>query len=507
MKDQLRRDVINNPLNSFYTKLSLLLILFFILVVVSFFILTQKLTYDYRNEVEQKLHTDLAAHIVHDNQLLKNGEIDQGALKKAFHTMMVLGPSFEFYILDPGGQVMTYSADPNKIKRQRVNLEPVKQLLSGDIKLPILGDDPRSGIRQKIFSVAGIHEGDQLVGYLYVIIGGEIYDGLMDMLGKSHIIRLGLWGGASSLLIGLVVILLLFSLLTRPLRRLSEEMQNFRENGFATTTLTLPDTEWKSDSADEIHRLGATFVEMAVTLKQQYQKVKDIDELRRELISYVSHDLRTPLTSLQGYLETWQLNKENLSDQEGEELIAVAVKSAKQISRLVEQLFELAHLDSENVQLNLESVSVAELAQDVLQKLSIEAERRKISLDVTPKDPSIMVNADIGKLERAFTNLVDNAVRHCKEGDQVVIGLQLEGAEVEVSIRDTGLGIPEPDLEHLFEPHFRATNSVKGGWGNSGLGLAITQRILQLHGSDITVNSVLHQGTEFRFRLPVSRPN
>ena len=487
-------------LNSFYTKLSLLLIVFFILVAGFFFVLTQQLSQEYRSEVEQKLHADLAAHNVHGNQLLRNGEIDQKALKKAFHSMMVLGPSFEFYVLNPAGEIMTYSADPKKIKRQAVNLLPVKQLLSGEIKLPILGDDPRSRIKQKIFSVAQINDDTVLVGYLYVIIGGEIYDGLADLLGKSHIIKLGLWGVALSLLIGLVVILLLFAILTRPLRRLSEDMQNFRENGFATATL--PKSGWKNDSADEIHRLGSTFVEMADALKSQYHKVKDMDELRRELVSYVSHDLRTPLTSLQGYLETWQLNKDSLSQEEGEELITVAVKNAKQISRLVEQLFELAHLDSENVQLQLESISVAELAQDVLQKLSIEAERRQISLEVTPKDPSILVNADIGKLERAFTNLVDNAVRHCNEGDRVVIDLQLDGAEVEVSIRDTGLGIPESDVEHLFEPHFRAENSVKGRGGHSGLGLAITQRILQLHGAEIQVSSVLHQGTEFRFRLP-----
>ena len=486
-------------LNSFNAKLSLLLIAFFVLVASTFFIMTQNLTQEYRNEVEQKLHTQLAVHIVEGNQLLKDGAIDQAALKKAFHSMMVLGPSFEFYIIGPDGEVETYSADPNKIKRQRVSLAPIKNILSGDQNLPILGDDPRSNFRQKIFSVAAITDSDRLVGYLYIIIGGEIYDGIMDLLGKSHIVKLSLWGVALSLIFGLVVILLLFSLLTRPLRRLSDDMQDFRTNGFAQGSL--PNTKWDHNSGDEIHRLGTAFSEMAQTLKLQYQKVKDIDELRRELISYVSHDLRTPLTSLQGYLETWQYNKDELNDQEEEELIGIALKNAKQISRLVEQLFELAHLDGDNVLLNIEAVSIAELAQDVLQKLSIEAQRKHITLTVEPKDPSIRVNADIEKLERVFTNLVDNAVRHCDEGDQVSIDLHVADGNVAVSVRDTGAGIHSADIEHLFEPHFRARNSVKGKGVNSGLGLAITQRILQLHGTEIGVKSILNEGTEFCFQL------
>jgi len=486
-------------LNSFNTKLSLLFIAFFILVASSFFVLTQNLTQQYRNEVEQALHADLAVHIVEGNQLLKNGSIDQKALKEAFHSMMVLGPSFEFYILDGNGLVKTYSADPSKIKRQQVDLQPLKKIMASQDSLPILGDDPRSDTRQKIFSVAEINDGDRLVGYLYIIIGGEIYDGILDLLGKSHIIKLSLWGVASSLLFGLAVILSLFSLLTRPLSRLSEDMQNFRENGFAQGAL--PATTWDHDSADEIQRLGATFTEMAHTLKQQYQKVKDLDEMRRQLISYVSHDLRTPLTSLQGYLETWHLNKGELNDKEQEELIDIAMKNAKQISRLVEQLFELAHLDGNDVQLDFEPVSIAELAQDVLQKLSIDARHKNIQLEVQPKDPSITVNADIAKLENVFTNLLDNAIRHCDDGDHISVQLNAQQDRVEISVTDTGLGIPPADLPRLFEPHFRAGNSVKGKGANSGLGLAITQRILQLHGTEISVHSKMGQGTQFKFHL------
>jgi len=490
-----------NWINSFYSKLVLGLLASFLLIGLLLTVLVQQLTTRYQNEIEQKLHLELAEHVVGDDSLLKDGEIDQKALEHTFHSMMVLGPSFEFYVLTPTGDVTTYSADDDKIKRMKVNLEPVKQFLSGSEKLPILGDDPRSEYREKIFSVAEIRQNDELKGYLYIIIGGEIYDSIVELLQNSHIIKLSVWGLVAGLLFSLIVVLLLFAMLTRPLRRLASDMKQFRDTGFEDGQQLSYD--WDENSADEIHRLGATFNAMSATLRQQYEKVRTTDELRRELISYVSHDLRTPLAALQGYLETWQLKQQTISEAESAELIQVAVNNAQQISRLVEQLFELAHLDAENTQLEMEPVSIAELAQDVLQKLALEARNKGVSLDVNPKDPSLMAMANIEKLERVFTNLVGNAIRHCEEGDKISIDISKAGQQWLITVKDSGVGISVEDLPHIFEAHYRGRQSeaVKGDRVNSGLGLAITRRIIELHHSKIEVKSELGKGTLFSFSL------
>ena len=496
-------------INSFYSKLVLGLLGSFLLIGLLLMFLVQQLTIRYQNEVEQKLHLELAAHVVGDDSLLKDGEIDQQALEHAFHSMMILGPSFEFYVLTPDGTVTTYSAEDDKIKRMAVDLKPIKQFLSGNEVLPIVGDDPRSAFRQKIFSVAEIRQNDRLKGYLYIIIGGEIYDSTVDLLKSSHIIKLSFWGLFSALLFSLVVVLLLFAMLTRPLRQLTVDMKKFRSEGFDKGVL--PASDWDENSSDEIQRLGSTFNAMASTLKQQYEKVRTTDELRRELISYVSHDLRTPLAALQGYLETWQLKQSTLSTTESSELIQVAANNAQQVSRLVEQLFELAHLDAENTQLTMEPVSIAELAQDVLQKLQLDAQSRGISLDVNPKDPSMIAIADIEKLERVFTNLVDNAIRHCREGDAVSIDISRHDQQLQVKVSDTGAGIAPEDIPHIFDAHYRGRSthvqqhtsaaSAKSERANSGLGLAITRRIVELHGSNISVESEQDQGTTFSFSL------
>lgn len=494
-------------LNSFYSKLVIALLASFVAVSLFMMFLMNKVTESYQHEVEQKLHRQLAKHMVKDHQLLKEGALDHQALKSAFHSMMVLGPAFEFYVLDVNGNIQTYSAEPGKVKRSHVDLEAVHDFLSTDAVLPILGEDPRSHSRHKIFSASEIRDGNYLVGYLYIIIGGEKYDDLVDVLKDSHIINLGLWGVIGSLCFILLTLMVIFGLLTKPIRKLSEDMHLFRKSGFklSSDNLLKGMNNW-NEKGDEIHRLGATFREMACEMQSQYEKVKTTDELRKELISYVSHDLRTPLSALLGYLETWQLSKDTLSDSEKNELVRIALENGQHISNLVEQLFELARLDSEHVSLDLEIVSLADISYDVAQSLSLLAKTKGVSIVVDhPENDSLLVHADLPKLERVLVNLIDNAIRHCEAGDEIKVSMHLDNSNtqpsVSVGIQDTGMGIPNEDLPFIFDAYYRAGNSQKSKKGNTGLGLAITKKILELHGADISVKSEVGKGTCFSFKL------
>ena len=499
-----------NWFNSFYSKLVVALLTSFIMVILIMMYLMTTLTDRYQNEVEQKLHKQLAQHMVKDHQLLKDGVLDHKALKAAFHSMMVLGPAFEFYVLDLEGRIQTYSAEPGKVKRTHVSLEAIKEFLKNSSVLPLLGDDPRSPERRKIFSAAEIRHEQKLIGYLYIIIGGEKYDDLVDVLKESHILKLGVWGLIASLVFILLCLMVVFSYLTRPLRKLSEDMQLFRKSGFRLggDTLQKVMTKW-DERGDEINRLGATFRAMAIEMQRQYEKVKTTDELRKELISYVSHDLRTPLSALLGYLETWQLSKDSMSETEKEALVRIALENAQHISNLVEQLFELARLDSEHVSIDLEAVSLTDLSFDVAQSLSVLAKEKQVSIKVIhPDNDALIVQADLPKMERVIINLIDNAIRHCRQDDAIAIELtRVEQEEasprprVKVTVADTGVGIPEADLAHIFDAYYRAGNSAKSKKGNSGLGLAITKKIIELHGSHIEVESREGQGTRFSFLI------
>ncbi|MEM9103493.1 MAG: HAMP domain-containing sensor histidine kinase [Pseudomonadota bacterium] len=476
------------------------IIVAFSLLGLLFILLTQHFTEQYQYEVEQKLHVNLAQHLVNDDPALKAGIIQKEQLKTSFQTMMILGPSFEFYVVDTHGNLLTHAAPPGRIKRQQINVEPITRFLEQREPLPILGEDPRSENNKKIFSAAEIYDKEHLIGYLYIIIGGEIYDSVVDLLENSHIMEIGFSFILVGLIFSLILVLIIFAIITRPIQRLTDDMDALKKEGFESHKVSL--SHWKYSSHDEIHQLGTTFRLLTEELKKQYQAIKTTDQLRKELLSYISHDFRTPLASLQGYLETWQMKSEHLSKEESRHYIDVALKNAKHMHRLVEQLFELAYLDGNQVELHKEPIVIAELAQDVIQKFSLKAQQKGIILKLPPQDANIVCVVDIEKMERVFSNLIDNAIRHCRPGDTVCIDFSQEHHNNIIKIKDTGIGIDKNDLTQLFEPHFKAKNSQSDNKPTSGLGLAITRRLLELHSGSISVSSQLGEGTTFAISLP-----
>ena len=197
------------------------------------------------------------------------------------------------------------------------------------------------------------------------------------------------------------------------------------------------------------------------------------------------------------------MKQAQLDREESEKYIQIALDNSQQINALVEQLFELAHLDSSEVNMDREPVAIAELAEDVMQQFRLLAERNNVVLNVEPRDSSLLAYADIAKLERVLGNLVDNAVRHCTDGGSVTIAFQVkDNDQITVTVSDTGRGIEASDLPHIFSPHYKGKNPIPGNRINSGLGLAITRRLLELHNTEISVESRIGEGASFSFSLP-----
>lgn len=461
----------------------------------------------HQKEVLQEMHKDLASHVVDHYPFFSNGLPDITRTKHTFHDLMILGPNFEFYLLDQNGKILAYSTAPEKIKRKSVSLSPIENYLQGLDKYHLIeGNDPRSYEKDKAFSAASIHIDGKHMGYLYVILGSEIHNEIASTLFQSKILQWGLLIFISGILFWLLTTLWITGLITAPFSKLVERIKHIHQHGFpkdpeeSKKVFKWFDDFNKSDM-NEINQLGSIFYRTMLNLHEQNKKLVTIDELRRELLSHVSHDLRTPLASLMGYLETWQINKEQLSHQESSEYIAIAQKNAHRISKLIEQLFELAHLDSNNIQITRERFSIAELIQDVVQKFSIQANEKGINLNVTPQDSSIKVCGDIEKLDRVFTNLIENAIRHTNPGGDITIRLNQKSCGVAIEVEDNGIGIPAEDLPHVFEPHYKAGNSVRENTAHGGLGLAITKKLLELHQVSIDVYSEINRGTRFQFSL------
>jgi signal transduction histidine kinase len=490
---------------SLYQRLALTLCTAFIIMASLLVAWSNSLVQQSKYQAEQKLHVDLAEHLAHDNPLLQDGVYDKAALENLFHTLMLLGPAFEFYFLDAEGNILTYSADPAKIKRKSVSLKPLKQLIAKPQQVPVFGDDPRGFTNKKIFSASPVYQGEQLQGYLYIIIGGEIYDSIFSQVqADKDLQKYGAFVIASLLLL-LLVLLAVFHYFTHPVRELAKQMQALKAVQFDQTKIRLK--QWGSATnhsfdSNEVHFLGATFNDMVLQINQQFSLLTENDRMRRELLAHLSHDLRTPLATMQGYIETLAIKGDELSNTTRQEYLATVQRNVTQLKRLIDQIFELAHLENGQVTVNLETFPIGELLHDILAKFTLKAAEKNISLVLEPQACQFMVYSDIAKLERIITNLLENAIRHTAIKGEIIMKVTQYSSQVKVSVTDNGSGISKEDIAYIFDARYRASNAIEDNTQHTGLGLAISQKLSQVLNSELMVKSELGTGSCFSLSVP-----
>lgn len=458
-----------------------------------------KSTQLYQQEIQQKLNLTLAQHIAKDIPLLEDGSANQQALKELFHTLMIVNPGIELYLVDTRGSIMAYNAPPGKVRMDQIDLEYVHELLNQSGNMPIKGTDPRNPDRRKVFSAAPVYENQKLAGYLYIVLGGENYDNVVEMIKDSYILRLLFWIGISAFILSLCAGLLSFNWLTRRIRIMSNAVEGFKNSEFKTP-ITLPG--WKRNpGGDEIEQMGKTIEQMSLVIMDQFRQLRESDVTRRELIANISHDLRTPLTSMQGYLETLQMKKSDLSDAEQARYLELAIKHSKRLSSLIADLFELAMLESPDSKAHIENFSLAELVQDVIQKFELKAVRKELQVNSNIPENAPLVMGDIAMIERVLENLIENAVKFTDPGGAIEIAVNPANDNLELKITDTGIGIPNEQIPNLFQRFYYIDKSRSDQTESNGLGLAIAHRILQLHNSTISVESIPGKGSCFSFNL------
>ncbi|HIG53409.1 MAG TPA: HAMP domain-containing histidine kinase [Candidatus Latescibacteria bacterium] len=483
-----------NKVNSLYGKISaifLLLLLVIGAVQVRVFLQTSM---EFAAEADQKLNHDLARDLAKHFEPFLADSLDEVGIGHSFHDLMVMNPRVELYLLDETGGLLAYFADPVKIKRMAVSIAPIKAFLQADdnAPMPIYGDDPRSPDKRKPFSVTPVLIGGKQHGYLYVILGGEEYDSVSAMLKNSYIVKtsasiLG-WVFAGALLAGL----LLFFLLTRRLRSMTDTVDQFARGDYQQRITV--------GSSDELGQLGRSFNQMADALVESIASIKMNDALRRELVANVSHDLRTPLASIQGYLETIFIKKEDLDEERRQQFLDIIYQNTTMLNRLVGELFELSKLDAKQSEPEIEPFSLAELVQDTVMEFRPLAEEHGIEIKAEYSQDLPLVRGDIGMIARVLTNLIENALHYTEQGTVTVL-LAGTPSSVEIRVQDTGRGIPREDQPHIFNRFYRVEKGRSSAPGGTGLGLAIAQKIAQAHNSEIYVESLVDQGTTFRFAL------
>ncbi len=456
-------------------------------------------------EAGQRMNLGLARYVV-DHQppglLGAQGQPDHARMKDLALHVMKINPAVEVYLLDARGRVLAHAleglvgSDPVGVQ---VDLAPVRRLLSAandaTVLLPVLGTDPRQAQRANTFSVAAVAQPDGSMGYLYIVLNGRMAQSVSASLANSDALRAMAVGVALATVLAACVLWVAWRQLTRPLRQLTAELESFRDDG---------DSHAHTDAGDEIGVLRRAVCAMEQRIAQQFQRLEDADRQRRELVSNISHDLRTPLSSIQGYVETVLVRGETIDPQVRATHLRTALRHVELLGKRIADLFELSKLDAGRVEPKQEVFCLAELLQDVVQNYRLIAQQRGVALDLSAgSHMQARVRADIAMIERVLQNLIDNALRYTASGGSVVLAVENHGAYMQISVSDTGRGIKTEHLPHIFARYWRATDAEESAAAtSSGLGLAIVKRILDLHGSVVRVHSEFTRGTRFEFLLP-----
>ena len=465
-------------------------------------------------EIDQRLNVDIASSMAAEIQPFIDDAAEVGRIGETMHYMMVMNPDVEIYLLDSRGLILDYFATPGPpVQLTSVDTEPIEEFLSPDRELPILGENPRHPDARHHFSAARVNLGSGESGYLYVILRSSEYDEATMGLQQQYLVHAFRTSMLITLPLVAIVGLLGFFAATRPLKRLSSTVRAFGAG----------DYEARADlhSSDEIGELASSFNTMADTIVENVDRLARADRERRELIANISHDLRNPLATIQGYLETLSDKRHTLSDEERDRYYDILLTTAKSVPRLVEDLFDLSRLEDPDTRPQMEPFSVSELVQDVSMAWQSRAADAHVALEANEPTGLHMVRGNIGLVERVLNNLVRNALAHTPAGGRITIAASARdgvpapagagkvpvsgrAGDVEISVSDTGTGIDSKDIDRVFDRFFIGDDSRSRSREGSGLGLAICKRIVELHGGRIRVESALGKGSTFRFTLPAA---
>ena len=463
-----------------------------------YFYLMSTSSADYLAEMMQKRNVDLATSIAKELEIdSATNEIPREELEDLFHAAMIINPNIKLYMVGHNGEILTASANPGDIKQQEIDVDQIEAFIHQTDSMPIYGDDPRFPADPKVFSATTLLSQDgSLHCYLYITLGSEHesdaasirHSYILMVLGRALLVAL-----AVTLIIGLLLVFWL----TRDLKKVAGAVRQMEQGDYSVRV--------QASSSDELNDLALAFNTMASKIQAAMNQLKQNDQLRRELIANVSHDLRTPLASVEGYVETILLKKHLLSEDERQGYLKTILKNTRRLTRLVADLFALSKLEARQTQPQPETFSLVELAHDILLQLSPKAEKRHIALGSAFANGIPLTYADVSLIARVLQNLIENAIQYTPEKGKVTVAMDKVGeGKVKISVSDTGMGITEEDLRHIFDRFYQSSSVRTKTKGGLGLGLAIAKKVVELHGSELQAESTIGQGTTFWFSLPVS---
>lgn len=301
----------------------------------------------------------------------------------------------------------------------------------------------------------------------------------------------------AAIFLGLVLFMIFFLLFTKRFSQYLEEITT------GITRLSSGDFETRIAvrNDDELTDIAVNLNKMADEVKELLQNERNVENAKNDLITNVAHDLRTPLTSIIGYLDL--VARQPLDDITRNKYISIAYNKSKRLEKLIEDLFTYTKLDFGEVRLNCTEVDLVKMMEQMYEEFYPSFEDNGLTCDFISEEKSIVIRADGGLLARAFANLIGNAVKYGADGKNIVIRIEKE-TDIVITITNFGELIPEEALQNIFEKFYRVENSRSIETGGTGLGLTIAKNIIEMHGGSVCARSDFN-GTVFEIRLPMNK--
>ncbi len=268
-----------------------------------------------------------------------------------------------------------------------------------------------------------------------------------------------------------------------------------------TVSETKTRIDYTEDITDPLERFNAEIIQISNERQKELEHLKKLENYRKEFLGNVSHELKTPIFNIQGYVAT--LIDGGINDSKiNMEYLKRADKSVDRMINIIDDLETISQLETGTLSLDLEKFNVVEMVNDICKQIEIQAQKRNIALNVTTPQKVVKVNADRFRIRQVLSNLLSNSIKYGKDDGETTIIINPEKDKVSISICDNGIGLEEKHLSRIFERFYRVDKGRSREQGGTGLGLSIVKHIIEAHHQTISVSSKENEGTTFVFTLP-----
>ncbi len=390
-----------------------------------------------------------------------------------------------FTVIDMKGNVIADSdVEDNSSMENHLDREEVKEALKSGIGYAIRESETLQ--ISMLYVAAPSESGNYILRIAVPFSGMEQYIGILIPAILASI--------SITLVVSLILANRFSRSVTRPLLEIADEMQKLKDKN--------PEFRFNLYQYDEMNVIADTTLQMSKAVKESMDRIEFEKLVRQEFFSNASHELKTPLTSIHGYIELLQNNMATDENMKKEFLSRIKME-ADNMTNLINDILMISRLETKEAQVVMSEVRISPLLQEVCRTLEPLAQKCQVSIQTNCKPLS--VTANMQQLRELFNNLITNAIKYNKPGGKVEITITSEAKEMVITIADTGVGIAEEDIQRIFERFYRVQKGRSKRVGGTGLGLSIVKHIVNYYDGSIKVESKLGEGSKFTIHLPIKQ--